>query len=328
MRASRSIARCMRSGRGVPDRASRCPSAASDRTCRSTSPTASAIATASRRSATPAGTSPRNTARSQPSMSSTRPAQQRVVARVLQRALQQRLAGLEVVVLELRPQDQRLRALGARRQPVDERRRRARAPGPPRPTPPGARPAPACGAARRPASSGRRQPHGVGGELRRAGRRAPPARAIGARLEQRGDLGVRLVGREREVARTHVGVLRDRGQRRVQRAPLQRRDARVDDGADQRVREADLPVVADHQQLLALRRRPARPRARPPAACGRARGSMSARPPPPCRAAPRAPAAGRRGAARWRRAATSAARGASAPPAGSRPARPRASSSA
>ena len=234
--------------------------------------------------------------------------QQRVVAGVVQRAPQQRLAGLEVVVLELRPQDQRLGPGGTGRQPRDQpvgdleraahlaRRRQV---------------ADLCErtAPRRLRVAARRQPHGVGRELGRPRRGAPPSGAIGARLQQRGGLGVGLVRRQGQVAR--------RARRRPPRPPPATRAgpaaAAPGDGRRPPSRSAGARSGrADRRRPAGAPRAPpprAPPRAPAPGASGPGRASTSAPPRRRCRAASRGPAAGRPAAARWRRAARSAAPG-------------------
>jgi hypothetical protein len=95
----------------------------------------------------------------------------------------------------------------------------------------------------------------LAGELGREPGRLAVSRAGGGRLEERRDVLVRLVGREREVPRLHVGVCRARRQPRVERAPRERGHAGVDARRQQRVREPHRQVLLDDEQRVLLRER-------------------------------------------------------------------------
>ena len=226
-------------------------------------------------------------------------AQQRVVAGVLERAPQQRLAGLEVVVLELRALDSAPpRAPGPGGNSAMSRSASSSA----RLTSPAAARWPICAeacGARGVRVPGRREPDGVLRELRGQAERARAGRPPRRRLEQRGDLRVRARRARARGGSARTSASSARAARRAcSDAARERRHPGVDDRADERMREPHLEVLADHEQLL--RARPAR--APVEVGAGQQLAQLAhrraRRAPRPCRAAARARPAARRAAGR------------------------------
>ena len=90
----------------------------------------------------------------------------------------------------------------------------------------------------------RRQPKRVLGELGGGYRRATRARQGRSLLENSGDLGIRALGREREVAGAVERIRDDPGKASMCAPSLVRGHAVVDHRPEQRVREANRPVGA------------------------------------------------------------------------------------
>ena len=88
---------------------------------------------------------------------------------------------------------------------------------------------------------GRRR-QGMLPELRCGDRSAASDRYAGRRLELGGELGVRLLRRQRPMAGARERIVDDLGQALVRAAPIARRGGLIEHGCEQRVRKTDDPV--------------------------------------------------------------------------------------